>query len=29
MMVSHARHKSKELLIGEIGAKRKIRISIL
>jgi hypothetical protein len=29
MMVSHARHKSKELLIGKIGAKRKIRIRIL
>jgi hypothetical protein len=28
MMGSHARHKSKKLLLGKIGAKRKIRISI-
>jgi hypothetical protein len=28
MMGSHGRHKSKKLLIGENGAKRKIRISI-
>jgi hypothetical protein len=28
MMGSHARHKSKKLLIGKNGAKRKIRKSI-
>jgi hypothetical protein len=28
MMGSHARHKSKKLLIGKNGAKRKSRINI-